>query len=158
MRSHDMSNNENIQTVSTEVSVKSVIVALRDDRTGRKMSGFDLLSVKDRNVVKKSIKATFDRFMRDGKFDTAQSLWTVVSELDEKSTSSRSAKVVTEDDVRAKMGEKAAILRFALNMVMNGEMSVSGWDGSAPVLVDNEDETDIPEMTDKMVETATKLA
>src|SRR6478609_3132192 len=90
--------------------------------------------------------------------ENIQTVWTEVSELDEKSTSSRSAKVVTEDDVRAKMGEKAAILRFALNMVMNGEMSVSGWDGSAPVLVDNEDETDIPEMTDKMVETATKLA
>lgn len=149
-------------TVSTEVSVKSVISALRDGGATREMSGFDQLSVKDRNVVKKAIRATFDRYMSEGLVgpnnDRIQPLWATLSELDKKSASSASAKVVTIDDVRTKMGEKAAILRYALNMVVSGELSVSGWDGDIPTLSDNEDETDIPEMTDKMVETATKLA
>lgn len=138
--------------VSTEVTVKSVISALVDGAT-REMSGFDLLDRSGMMRVRKALDARLIESVRFGKNDGSA----VVAAMDTiKPGTGGSPKVVTESDVRTVLGEHAAMLRHALNAVLAGNVTVNGYDGDVSPLSDNEDETDIPEMTDKMVEQAEK--
>jgi hypothetical protein len=156
-----------VETVSTEVpevTVKSVLSALygdarlSDDKREmsgsfgtRQESGFDRLAAKDRNAVKKAVQARFDHFMRDGQFVLSQPLWTVLTSLD---GSVQTAKVVTEETVRALVAEKVAMLRYAADVLFAGSVEIVGYDGISPIL----EESDIPELSDEMVEKAMKFA
>lgn len=141
-----------MSTNTTVPTVKSVIDLLVGG-AARDVSGFDLLDRSGMSRVRKALDARLVESVRFGKNDGSA----VIAAMDTiKAGTSGSPKVVTEDDVRTVLGERAAMLRFALNAVLAGNVTVDGYDGDIPKLSDNEDETDIPEMTDKMVESAEK--
>lgn len=154
------------ETISTETTVKSVLAGLYGDFQidpethkssgsfgSRESSGFDRLDRSAKLAVKKAVQARFDRFMRDGAFDPAQALWAVLGTLSGSSTASRSSEV-TEESVRSAMAEKVAMLRFAADALFAGSVPVAGYDGLVPIL----EESDIPDLSDEMVEKALKFA
>lgn len=159
---------ENV-TVSTEVSevtTKSVIAALygdaalSDDKremTGsygtRTSSGFDRLDRSAKVAVKKAVQARFDHLMRNGQFVLSQPLWDVLTSLSGSAAKSVSSEV-TEESVKSAVAEKVALLRYAADALFAGSVPITGWDGISPIL----DESDIPEVTDEMVEKALKFA
>jgi hypothetical protein len=140
-------------TVSTETAqnvpnVKDVLEALVDG-VSRPESGFDRLDRKGRGLVRSGLKSRFSRLMGEGpgSFEKAQFVYNVL-EVTLKAGSTPKPEI----DQKAAMSEFVAILRYAANALVAGEVAFDGFD---PIELD---ETDIPDMTDEMVETAMKLA
>ena len=139
---------------TTAMSVKDVIVGLvgNDQNVAdAAYAAFVGFARKERGLVRNGVSARFEKAMSDGRFDDAKSLWSVVNRI---KTVSPVKSEMTEESVKAVVAEKVALLRYAADALFAGSVPISGWDGESPIL----DETDIPEVTDEMVEKAMKFA
>lgn len=148
-----MSENTVVTPESSVLSVKSVLADLTEKSASRAESGFDRLDRKDRNLVKKALKARFTRLMSEGpaSFDAAQVVWSVLSGLDGSTRTSEKSEI----DVKAETVRFVRQLRFAADALSAGKV---GFDGFDPIELDESDFADLPDLTDEEVEFATKLA
>jgi hypothetical protein len=158
---------ESVSTVSTEETVssvptvKSVLSVLYGDATfgngdemsgsfgTRQESGFDQLDRSAKSAAKKAVEAKMRHSLRNGQFAMAKALDDILTGL---SGSTVTTKVVTEDDVRAVLAEKVAMLRYAELALIAGHVEVAGYDGIVPIL----EESDIADATDGSDEWAEK--
>lgn len=144
---------ESVSTETAETTVKSVLTGLTEMALSRSESGFDRLDTKSRNLVRKALKARFDRLMGEGpgSFPAAQSVWSVLGTL---SGSTRSTDK-PEIDLKSETVRFVRILRFAADELVAGNV---GFDGFDAIALDETDFADLPDLSDEEVEMARKIA